>query len=154
MTPLTIRTAQEKDAVSLSMLYPHWGIERCKKRIKNSLALDSQLRLVAELDGKVVGHIYVKIGQMHHSHIATIYSLMVKPGQRGKGIATKLVKKAIELLPRETEILLLQTQCDNTAAQELFKKLGFEEYGYLPKAFKRDGKYKDNILMYRARALS
>ncbi len=150
MTPLVIRTAQLKDASALTDFYPHWGLERCRKRIKKSNSSSSQLRLVAVLDGKVVGHILAKSGHMHHAHVATLYSLIVKPSKRGKGIATKLVKKAVEMLPAETELLLLQTQHDNTTAQGFFKKLGFKEYGYLPKAFKRNNKYKDNILLYKS----
>lgn len=147
MSEIITRSIKEQDALALSHLYPHWGIERCKKRIKKSLSSASEFRFVAEANGIVVGHICVKLGHMHHEHIATIYSLIVDPSHRGKGIATKLIEHTIKKLPKRIEILLLQTQHDNTEAQSLFKKLGFEEYGYLHNAFKRNGQYKDNILM-------
>jgi len=76
----------------------------------------------------------------------TIADFLQRPGERGKGIATKLVERAVEMLPAKTELLLLQTQHDNATAQGFFKKLGFKEYGYLPKAFKRNGEYKDCCL--------
>lgn len=149
MKGLAVRLAGERDAGALSGLYPHWGLERCKRRIKKTLSSERQFRLVAELDGVVAGHICIKLGSMHHSHTATLYSLIVEPKSRGKGIASRLLEEAFKALPERTEILLLQAQHDNDAALQLFKKLGFEQYGYLPKAFKRNREYKDNILMQK-----
>lgn len=96
-----------------------------------------------------MGHICVKLGKMHHHHIARFYSLIVHPEHREKGIATLLLDEAIELLLDRIEMLLLQVQHDNKPAQKLFQKLGFKKYGYLPNAFKRNGEYKDNVLMYK-----
>jgi len=90
---------------------------------------------------------------MHHAHLATFYSLITNPAERGKGVAKQLFLKGIELLPERTEFLLLQVQTDNEPAKAMFSKLGFKEYGLLPKAFKRDGEYKDNVLMFRPRSL-
>jgi len=142
-----IRRIEEKDASALFQLYPHWGLERCEKRIRKTLSSKRQFRLVAEMDGRVVGQICVKLGSMHHSHLATFYSLIVDPGSRGKGIASRLVEEAIKALPPGIEILKIQIQHDNNPSLVLFEKLGFKEYGRLPRAFKRAGEYKDNVLL-------
>ncbi|MEM0360341.1 MAG: N-acetyltransferase [Candidatus Diapherotrites archaeon] len=147
MTAFIVRKIRESDALGLSLLFPEWGISRAKKEIKKTILKKSNLRLVAEKDSLIVGHIMAKPGSAHHSHIATLYSLSVEPSQRRQGIATELLHQAIKLLPSRTEIVLLQVQADNKPAKKLFEKMGFTQYGYLKNAFKKNGVDKDNILM-------
>ncbi len=149
MKKAKIRPATAGDSAGLAELYPHWGLKRCRERIKKSHLDKSQKRFVAELNGKITGHVLVKKGHMHHAHIATLYSLVVAPEARKQGIAKGLCRKAIESLPKSTEILLLEVQHDNKPAVSLFKGLGFKKYGRLKNAFKKNGEYKDNILMFK-----
>jgi L-amino acid N-acyltransferase YncA len=57
--------------------------------------------------------------------------------------------EALKTLPESIEIVLAEVQHDNEPAKSLFAKAGFKQYGYLPNAFKKGGKYKDNILLQK-----
>ncbi len=150
MTEATIREAEMDDALGVLHLYTLWGIERTKKRLKKSIESNREFRLVAIHENNVSGHVFVKYGSAHHSHIATFYSLIVSPEKRGLGIASMLLEQALKELPESIEIAVLQVQHDNDAAKKLFKKFDFVQYGYLANAFKKGNETKDNILMKKA----
>ena len=60
------------------------------------------------------------------SSVARLYSIAVDPGARGRGIASKLLRSAIER-SREigASVLGLETRVDNLPAQILFGRFGF-----------------------------
>lgn len=147
MPQIKIREANLSDAEALTRLYPHWSIELAELRIARALESEYEKRYVAEVCGRVVGHLLVRFERGTHKHLATFYSLIVSPEYRKKGIATKLVELAISKLPENVEVVLAQVQHDNKASLALFKKLGFEQYGLLKDAWKKEESYKDNVLL-------
>ena len=147
MLRVKIREAALNDADDIAELYPRWGFELTRERIMRSLMSTRERRYVAELDGKVVAHVFVKRGTGYHKHLAHLYSLIVHPDYRNKGIATKLLKYVLAHLPEDIEIALAQVQHDNKASLSVFKKLGFERYGYLKNAWKDGTEYKHNVLL-------
>ena len=149
MTTVKIRAVSAGDSLGLRHLYPRWSTETTKKRIQKSLLSKREQRFIAVFDGNVAGHIFLKQGSGNHEHITTLYSLIVDERQRGKGIAKAMMDYAFKHLPEGTEIVVLQVQHDNLAAQSLFDRFGFQRYGYLPKAFRKNGEYKDNILLHK-----
>ncbi|KAI4234917.1 MAG: hypothetical protein LQ349_003487 [Xanthoria aureola] len=55
-----------------------------------------------------------------------IAMLAVKKEHRGKGIATKLVRMAIDvMIERDADEIALETEVTNTAAMKLYERLGF-----------------------------
>ncbi|KAL8650745.1 MAG: hypothetical protein Q9210_003646 [Variospora velana] len=55
-----------------------------------------------------------------------IAMLAVKKEHRGKGIATKLVRMAIDIMiERDADEIALETEVTNTAAMKLYERLGF-----------------------------
>lgn len=69
-----------------------------------------------------------------------IFDLAVKPVYRGKGIAEKLIKRALTVLKEEYRVLVLYVTLGNNA-QQLYHKLGFVqgarfEQLYIPKGGK------------------
>ena len=59
--------------------------------------------------------------------VMVIHLLMVRPSKAGKGIATALVKYAIELAKNSScKALRLDTGSQNVPALSLYKKLGFQ----------------------------
>lgn len=77
------------------------------------------LSLVAEVDGEIAGYIVAtKIIE------ANIDSIAVASKYRRQGIAEKLIKAAFEGFSGE---VFLEVRQSNSAARELYKKLGFEE---------------------------
>lgn len=82
------------------------------------------------------------------AHQADI-SLTVKKKYWGLGIGTQLMQTIIDFAKQSgtIEILHLGVKCDNVAAINLYKKMGFEEIGRFSNYFKINGKYYDEILM-------
>lgn len=90
---------------------------------------------VAELDGKIVGTIVVWL-IVDEAHVATIAT---HPDFRRKGIAKRLLSHALQkLMEQGARSSFLEVRASNLAAQELYRKFGYEETG------RRRRYYKDN----------
>ena len=64
--------------------------------------------------------------QTDNSKIAIIHLLMVRPSMKGKGIATELIRFAIDLAKEQgCEVIRLDTGEQNIPAVSLYKKMGF-----------------------------
>lgn len=88
-------------------------------------AYTEQSFLVARRDGQVVGLCFQAFpsGLAH----AQIQFLGVLPGERGRGVATYLLKRAIaDAHAAGRTAVRLEVSGDDDVAQELYKKLGFE----------------------------
>ncbi|KAK2739015.1 N-alpha-acetyltransferase mak3 [Myotisia sp. PD_48] len=83
------------------------------------LALDEQNNLV----GVVVSKLEVHRGGPVRGYIAM---LAVKEGYRGEGIATRLVRMAIDgMIARDADEVVLETEISNSPAIKLYERLGF-----------------------------
>lgn len=90
---------------------------------------------VAELDGKVVGMIVVWL-IVDEAHVATIAT---HPDFRRKGVAKRLLSHALQkLMEQGARSSFLEVRESNGAAQEMYRKFGYEETG------RRRRYYKDN----------
>ena len=58
-----------------------------------------------------------------------IEDIYIEPEYRGRGIGTKFIHRVKEIYP--DKILRLETEHDNDAALNLYKKIGFKELPYL-----------------------
>ncbi|HDQ59929.1 MAG TPA: GNAT family N-acetyltransferase [Candidatus Woesearchaeota archaeon] len=136
------------------------------RRSKNKLSdADSWLRenlkkqrqrkgifLVADFQGSVIGSCEV---QYHHpgedgNHIFLL-STAVDRDHRGKGIGSRLINKVISETKRKypnIEIIELCVKQINTAAQRLYKRIGFKKVGSVPKRSKRGNKYITDVYMH------
>lgn len=67
----------------------------------------------------------------------------------GQGRGQPVDEAAIDFAKNNAgvEIISLEVRADNTRAQALYRKYGFEEIGRFPGFFKIDGKWVDFILM-------
>jgi ribosomal protein S18 acetylase RimI-like enzyme len=93
---------------------------------------------VAETDGHVIG--MYKLIPNHAglgSHVANA-SFMVEPRAQGRGAGRMMAEHCLEQARRAgyTAMQFNFVVSTNTAAVELWKKLGFEIVGTLPKAFR------------------
>lgn len=117
------------------------------KRIKSS----DGFILVAEVDGKVVGMADVrsKTLQLEQQHVGVL-GIMVLNGYRSIGVGTALLTELIKKAKASGryETLVLSVFGNNKHAQNLYRKMGFIEYGALPNGFKRNGQYTDEMYMY------
>ncbi|MCJ1320706.1 N-alpha-acetyltransferase mak3 [Xylographa vitiligo] len=83
------------------------------------MALDREDTLIGVIISKLEPH---RGGPMR----GYIAMLAVKEGYRGKGIATKLVRMAIDaMIEKDADEIALETEVTNTAAMKLYERLGF-----------------------------
>lgn len=81
----------------------------------------------------------------HHCELA----ISVKQKYWGMGVGTQLMQTMIEYAKNNeiTEIIHLGVKSDNEMAIQLYKKMGFKEYGRFERFFKINGAYYDEVLM-------
>ncbi len=97
---------------------------------------------VVELDGKVVGMIVAWL-LVDEAHIATIAT---HPDHRRQGIARNLLTYALRYMSKEGAVSsLLEVRESNTAAQEMYRKFGYEAVGRRKRYYKDTN--EDAILM-------
>ena len=107
---------------------------------------------VAEEESRILGTYYIKTNYAGPgSHVCNC-GYMVAPEARGKGVATAMClhsqQIAVELGYKAMQFNLVAST--NRTAVKLWKKLGFETVGRLPKAFCHPIKgYVDALVMYK-----
>ncbi len=85
------------------------------------------LLFVAEYQGRVVGYIGTRVLGGGYSEIRV---LAVEPNHRRKGIATRLLEKALRALYyRGAKKVYLEVRRSNTPALALYRKAGFQQNG-------------------------
>lgn len=97
---------------------------------------------VAEIDGKVVGTIvaWLIVDEVHVATIAT------HPDFRRLGVARKLLAHTLQHLKEEgAQSSFLEVRASNFAAQEMYRKFGYEESGIRPRYYKDND--EDALLM-------
>jgi ribosomal-protein-alanine N-acetyltransferase len=91
--------------------------------------------LVAEVDGRVVGHAVASVV----AEIAELQRMAVDPPHRRTGLATALLEGVLTLARGGgADRLLLEVREDNTAAIAFYEAAGFEELDRRPRYY-RDG---------------
>jgi ribosomal protein S18 acetylase RimI-like enzyme len=103
---------------------------------------------VAEVDGKIVGicAIHRTGDHVEDRHVGGL-GVAIHPEHRGRGLGEQLLQHALEKCRGRFEIVQLSVISVNHAAIRLYKKLGFEGCGTLPRAFRRGDRYFDQLLM-------
>ena len=106
---------------------------------------------VAEEDGKVVGYLSFRnfYGRPAY-HVTAEMAIYVHPDHHRRGIAARLLEKAIDTAPSlGLENLLAFIFSHNEPSVGLFKKYGFERWGQLPGVADLDGKRVDLTILGR-----
>jgi ribosomal protein S18 acetylase RimI-like enzyme len=83
-------------------------------------------------------------GQKEH-HKGRIYAVYVSPKHRGKGVGRALLADLLERAKRDASLeqILLAVASSQTAAKQLYKNFGFEQFGTEPNALKLGSQYVD-----------
>ena len=118
-----------------------WSKNSIEEEMNNMLAKF----IVAKDDEKVIGFAMCWF-IMDECHIGNIAIL---PEYRNQGIATELLNELLKNCKEHgTNYLLLEVRISNVPAQNLYKKLGFEELVVRKHYYKNlDGTYEDAIIM-------
>ena len=100
--------------------------------------------LVAEMKGAIVGYIMTRVdrGFSYYPYSTTmsekghVISLAVMPHARRKGIAEKLLRKAIEAIKNKgVKEVYLEVRISNIPAINLYRKLGFKIAKRIPRYY-------------------
>ena len=83
-------------------------------------------------------------GQKEH-HKGRIYAVYVSPKHRGKGVGRALLAGLLDHAKRDESLeqILLAVASSQTAAKQLYKNFGFEQFGTEPNALKLGSQYVD-----------
>ena len=112
-----------------------------------SLEKDEIIHFVAEVDGKVVASAEIAKRRGHQKHVGVL-GIAVKSGYRRLGIATKLMEALLQEAKRQgLKVIILDVYEKNLPALNLYRKMGFNEVGRIPKAIFWKGEYIDDVKM-------
>jgi GNAT superfamily N-acetyltransferase len=135
-SPTLIRRAVSADVPALAALATHLGYpatpEAMGERLERIAARDDYETYVAERDGRVVGFAGVMHGlsYVYDPPYARLLSLVVEPGERGKGTGAALVAAAERWARgRGAEQMHLTTALRREGAHRFYEGLGYERTG-------------------------
>ncbi len=122
-------------------------VKRYIKKYKKEL----RLRVVAEVDGKVIARSRFK--KKRHGlkkHIVRGWGAYVNEEYRGKGIAGKMFDFGEEWMRERGGEKLVITVRAGTVSEKVFRRrTGYKEFGRLPGGSIKDGKYWDVVYLYK-----
>ena len=162
---ITVRRARPDDAAAIARLMdepsvyanlmqmPYASEEAQRTRIADSLLPGkSDLLLVAERDGKVVGSagMHSTGPSLRRRHVVVI-GLSVVAGAQRQGVGTVLMQALCDYADRWLGVLRIEltVYVDNAAAIALYRKFGFATEGRHRGYALRDGRYVDAFAMAR-----
>ncbi|MFS0691045.1 ribosomal protein S18-alanine N-acetyltransferase [Sporosarcina sp. 179-K 8C2 HS] len=99
--------------------------------------------IVAVADDEVIGHcgMWVVLDECHITNVA------VRKHMRGYGIGEALMRKAIELCKaNDVRLMTLEVRVSNHTAQNLYRKLGFQDGGIRKNYYTDD--HEDALVMW------
>lgn len=128
-----IRSFRLGDYAAITVIWRETGLEDNKETVSlddlaKQLAWDSELVLVAEIEGKVVG---VIVGALDGSR-AYFYRLAVDPEYQGHGVGKQLVQAMEERFRQRgaTQVIIMVNH-DNQKVMPFYHSLGYETHEYI-----------------------
>ncbi len=109
------------------------------------------IKLLAFHGDKLVGVCDITPKEKIESHIG-VFGLTVHKEWRGKGIGLLLMQTTLNEAKKNLvgiQIITLGVFANNHVAVHLYKKMGFKEYGLLPKGIQHRGELVDHVFMYK-----
>jgi putative acetyltransferase len=130
---------------------PYSSAEAVRKRIEDEP--EGLVRLVAEIEDRVVGSASLHQGRSPRRKHAGGIGMCVHPDHWNQGVGTALMAAIVDLADNWLRIsrLELTVFTDNPAAIHLYQKLGFVVEGTHRAYALRDGEYIDTYCMARVR---
>ena len=122
-------------------------VESYRRKIRD--LAPAGLYWVIESQGRIVGHMLLDPMPLRSvSHIAHL-TIVVHPGETGKGYGRRLLTRAIEQTraARRIEKIELRVRTTNRRAVALYESLGFQYEGTLRRHIKLQNGYADDFCM-------
>ena len=130
----------------------HFSLEQEKQIISNILASEDAVWFTVFDGNKAVGNCSISCNNDRNKiRHRCIFAIALEQEYCGCGLGTLLTERACaKAKPMGLEQIELSVFADNERGIALYKKMGFEEYGRIPRAFRlKDGTYIDEISMLR-----
>ncbi len=121
--------------------------EVCLKQKEES---ERDAALLAEVDGVIAGTAGIdSINAAEKTKHRASFGISIAKAWWGLGIGRELTEACIECARKAGYLQLeLEVVADNSRAMELYKSVGFTEYGRNPKSFRsRNSGWQENVLM-------
>ncbi len=117
----------DKDFYTISKKF--WKIKK-RSQIK-AIRSPTDLILVAELNGKIIGYIWGYVETIMKHKIGKIQELIVTSKHRKKGIGRELAKKMLEFFKREGCIISeIEVYAENKPTLKFYERIGFKNRIY------------------------
>jgi len=128
-------------------LFSIYGVER---PLGIALSPDGQRIYVAEVGGRVVGQVDVRIPTFEKArHVANL-GIAIVGAFRGLGIGRALMERALAWMKlRRVEKATLEVFASNERALALYRKMGFEVEAVRKRHYKIRGEYVDDVMMVK-----
>jgi putative acetyltransferase len=146
--PDMVEAWNQPRAYAGTLQLPFSSVEARQQRFAGKAA--SQTNLVAVIDGKAIGMIFLGRFENRRSHVGSI-GMAVHDAYAGRGAGTALMAAVVDLADNWLQLkrLELGVYADNARAIALYERFGFEREG-LNRAYAwRDGAYADSLMMAR-----
>lgn len=132
----TIRKLHLNDMEGVEELYQEYMKAHVSRQASILRSMDSEESeiLVAEIEGKIVGlvHQVFYIDPIHAGECSNILFLYVAKPFRKQGVGKSLLRKTLESAAERGVLEVhISARAENTAAINLYKRLGFQDTGPL-----------------------
>jgi ribosomal protein S18 acetylase RimI-like enzyme len=118
-------------------------------RSLSNMEKDRTVRVVAEVDGRMVGQCEVSVGPGRKSHVGTL-GISVKQGYRDVGIGQELMREAERHAGKlGVEKIVLEVFATNDRAIHVYEKMGYRVVGRVPGEIRYRGDYVDGLYMLK-----
>lgn len=106
-------------------------LEAEKERVQGFLESDDQLTWMIKFQDKIVGTVWVTLGEHDYLPSPSIHIMIGDPSSRGHGIGLNTTQSVIDHLKStgQYETLYSRHLVDNGAADSLLSAVGFEDFG-------------------------
>lgn len=130
---------------------PFQSEDAVRKKVENPP--EGMVRLVAEIDGRVVGASSLHRGRSPRTRHAAGCGLSVHPDYWNRGVGSALIAAVVDMADKWLNLqrVELEVYTDNAAAIHLYEKFGFVIEGTKRKQAFREGEYVDAHVMARVR---
>lgn len=137
--PDSVRVAAVADLDALLAMEAQFPGDRMSRRsLRSFLANPGADFLVMDADGRPAGNLLLLSPARWRA--SRIYSLVVAPRFRGRGVAQALVRAAeARARARGRSAVVLEVRADNAAARGLYRGLGYAEQAQLPQYYDDGG---------------
>lgn len=127
-----------------------FDIEKEQKYFEDKAESENELEICAIMDGRVIGTAGIEaVGGKEKIRHRAEFGISIEKGYWGLGIGKAMTLVCIDCARRAGYVQLeLDVVADNDRAYELYKSVGFKEFGRNPKGFRsRSGKWQELVLM-------